>query len=180
MADGSLRDHEEEVRRHIPEVMELNGPDGVRRHYRLVRVLERGRWLVRADEDGAEAHALVAPEGIGLFTEEGADAFLTHAGRSTGRRDRSTASTPPGGYILNPLWLVVLGAGAWGTWRLYESGVDWWWTALVATLGWFWAIGITHNFRHDPDRLPSITGPVGLLSGLGCVGFLVASFLVGS
>ncbi len=176
MTDESLRDHEEEVRRHIPEVMELNGPDGVRRRYRLVRVLERGRWLVRADEDGAEAHALVAPEGIGLFTEEGADAFLAQADP----RNRTTAAAPRGGYLLNPLWLVVLAAGAWGTWRLYEGGVDWWWTALVATVGWFWAIGITHNFRHDPDRLPSITGPVGLLSGLTCVGLLVASFLVGS
>jgi hypothetical protein len=42
-----------------------------------------------------------------------------------------------------------------------------------------WSIGITHNFRHDPDRLPGIVGPVGVLSALGCVGLLVAWFVVG-
>jgi hypothetical protein len=178
MKDEALRQHEEEVRRNIPEVLELTGPDGVLRHYRLVRVLDRGRWLVRADEDGSEAHAVPAPDGIYICTPEGADDLLAKAAAMS-RRDRSTAKAPRGGYLLNPLWLVVLAAGAWGTWRLYEGGLDWWWAALVATVGWFWSIGITHNFRHDPDRLPSITGPVGLLSGLGCVGLLVASFLVG-
>jgi hypothetical protein len=35
--------------------------------------------------------------------------------------DRSTASAPRGGYLLNPLWLLVLAAGAFATWRLYEA-----------------------------------------------------------
>jgi hypothetical protein len=178
MRDDELRRHEEEVRRHVPEVIELNGPDGVMRHYRLVRVLDRGRWLVRADEDGSEAHAIPSPEGLFLCTPEDADDLLAQAAAVS--RDRSTANAPRSGYLLNPLWLVVLAAGGWATWRLYDGGIDWWWAALVATAGWFWSIGITHNYRRDPDRLPGIVGPVGAVSGLGCVGLLVASFVVAS
>lgn len=112
---------------HSTDTRRRSGPDGVPRHCRLVRVVDRGRWLVRADEDGSEAHALVAPEGIGLFTAEDADRFLAAADP----RNRTTAAAPRGGYLLNPLWLLVLAAGAWAAWRLYRAastggGRRWW------------------------------------------------------
>ena len=162
-----------------PPVRFRHPSDGVERDYYLVGQDERGRPLLRSD-DGRELVLDQAPDGRSqIFPREvmrQMDAELSRGSASL--QDRTTASAPVGGYLLNPLWLLVLAAGAWGTWRLYEGGVNWWWTALVATLGWLWAIGITHNLRRDPDRLPSIVGPLGLLSGLACVGLLVTSFLV--
>lgn len=163
----------------VPPPVRFRWPgDGVERDFHLAGQDPRGRPLLRS-EDGRELVLDQAPDGKSYVFPREVMAAMDAEMFGTGiPGDRSTASAPRGGYLLNPLWLLVLAAGAWGTWRLYEGGVDWWWTALVSTGGWFWSIGITHNYRRDPDRLPGIVGPVGILSALACVGLLVASFIV--